>query len=100
MKTIKAIFIKIFGFVLDRFESGEGAYAYKKSSRVILLVVGLLFLGLSGGSLFFSMAKGDASAFLPIIVFFAVAGVCLIVGLLGSDRAVATLWGNANKHKK
>ncbi|MFT5321941.1 MAG: hypothetical protein ACI934_002103 [Pseudohongiellaceae bacterium] len=100
MKTIKAIFIKIFGFVLDRFETGEGAYAYKKSSRVILLVVGLLFLGLSGGSLFFSMAKGDASAFLPIIVFFAVAGVCLIVGLLGSDRAVATLWGNANKHKK
>jgi len=86
--------------VLDRFETGEGAYAYKKSSRVILLVVGLLFLGLSGGSLFFSMAKADASAFLPIIVFFAVAGVCLIVGLLGSDRAVATLWGNANKHKK
>lgn len=86
--------------MLDRFETGEGAYAYKKSSRVILLVVGLLFLGLSGGSLFFSMAKGDASAFLPIIVFFAVAGVCLIVGLLGSDRAVATLWGNANKHKK
>ena len=97
---MKAIFIKIFGFVLDRFEKGDGAYAYQQSSRVILLVVGLLFLGLSGGSLFFSLAKNDASAFLPIIVFFAVGGVCMIVGLLGSDRAVATLWGNADKRKK
>ena len=97
---MKTFFTRIFGFVLDRFEKGDGAYAYQQSSRVILLVVGLLFLGLSGGSLFFSMAKGDASAFLPIIVFFAVAGVCLIVGLLGSDRAVATLWGNADKRKK
>ena len=96
---MKDFFIKLFGFVLNRFEKGDGPYAYKSSSRLILLVVGLLFGGLSGGSLFFSMSKGDASAFLPIIVFFAVAAVCLIVGLLGSDRAVATLWGNADKRK-
>jgi len=28
-------------------------------------------------------------------VFFGVGFVCLIIGLLGTDRAVATLWGSA-----
>lgn len=96
---MKGFFIKLFGFVLNRFEKGDGPFAYKSSSRVILLVVGLLFSGLSGGSLYISLARGDASAFVPVIVFLAVGGVCLIVGLLGSDRAVATLWGNADKRK-
>ena len=96
---MKAFFTRLFGFVLVYFEKGDGPYSYKQSSRNILLIVGLLFSGLSGGSLFFSLQKGDASAFLPIIVFFAVGAVCLIVGCLGSDRAVATLWGNTSKRK-
>ena len=97
---MKPWFTRLFGFVLVYFEKGEGPYEYKTSSRNILLIVGLLFSGLSGGSLYFSLQKGDASAFLPIIVFLAVGAVCLIVGILGSDRAVATLWGNAGKSKK
>ena len=97
---MKAIFIRLFGFILGPFEKGDGPYSYKASSRNILLIVGVLFGGLSGGSLYFSLQRGDASAFLPIIVFFVVALVCLVVGLLGSDRAVATLWGNARKRGK
>jgi uncharacterized membrane protein len=97
---LKAFLINIFGFILAPFEKGDGPYSYKASSRNILLIVGILFGGLSGGSLYFSLQRGDASAFLPIIVFFAVALVCLVVGLLGSDRAVATLWGNARKRDK
>lgn len=91
---MKAFFTRLFWFVLAPFEKGDGPFAYKSSSRTILLVVGVLFCGLSGGSLYFSLQKGDASAFAPVIVFFAVGAVCLIIGLLGSDRAVATLWGN------
>jgi len=96
---LKQFLIRIFWFILRHFEKGEGAFAYKASSRTILVVVGLLFSGLSGGSLFFSIQKGDASAFLPVIVFFAVGLVCLVVGALGTDRAVANLWGNAKTKK-
>ena len=73
---MKQFFTRLFWFVLERFEKGDGPYSYKSSSRTILLVVGLLFSGLSAGSLYFSIAKGDFSAFLPIIVFLAVGG-CL-----------------------
>lgn len=97
---MKQFFTRLFWFVLERFEKGDGPYSYKSSSRTILLVVGLLFSGFSAGSLYFSIAKGDFSAFLPIIVFLAVGGVCLIVGLLGSDRAVATLWGTTSKSNR
>jgi hypothetical protein len=92
---LKDILIKIFWPILGRFEKGDAPFSYKASSRTILLIVGILFGALSGGSLYFSILKGDFSAFLPILVFFGVALVCLVVGGLGSDRAVATLWGNA-----
>jgi len=97
---LKAFFIRIFWFILAPFEDGEGEYSYKASSRNILLIVGLLFGGLSGGSLFVSIKNGEYAGFAPIIVFFGVALVCLVIGLLGSDRAVATLWGNAKKRDK
>ena len=97
---MKAFFRNLFGFVLNPFEKGDGPFEYKSSSRTILVVVGLLFSGLSGGSLFFSIQQGEFAAFLPIIVFFAVGAVSLIVGLLGTDRAVASIWGTGNKRGK
>lgn len=90
----------MFDFILRHFEKGTDPYAYKPSSRNILLVVGVLFVGLSGASLYFSIEKADWSAIVPVLVFFCVGAVCLVIGLLGSDRAVATLWGNGNKRKK
>jgi len=97
---LKQFLIRVFWFILRYFEKGEGSYAYKASSRTILIVVGVLFSGLSGGSLFFSIQRADASAFLPVIVFFAVGLVCLVVGALGTDRAVANLWGNPTDKKR
>ncbi len=97
---MKSILIKLFWPILGRFEKGHKPYSYKASSRNILLIVGVLFGGLSGGSLFFSIQRGEYSAFLPIVVFFGVALVCLVVGGLGSDRAVATLWGNAKSSRE
>ena len=97
---MKSILIKLFWPILGRFEKGDGPYSYKASSRNILLIVGVLFGSLSGGTLFFSIQKGEYSAFLPIIVFFGVALVCLVVGGLGSDRAVAALWGDGKASRK
>lgn len=94
---MKAFFTKVFWFILGRFEKGEGPYSYKASSRKILLIVGMLFSSLSLGTLYFSLQKGDFAGFLPVIVFLCVGCVCLVVGLLGTDRAVATLWGSATK---
>jgi len=97
---VKQLLTKIFWFVLSPFEKGEDPYEYKPSSRTILIIVGILFSGLSGGSLFFSIQQGEYAAFLPIIVFFCVGAVSLIIGFLGSDRAVASLWGTGNKRSR
>ncbi len=97
---MKSILIKLLWPILGRFEKGDGPYSFKASSRNILLIVGVLFGGLSCGSLFVSIQRGEYSAFLPIVVFFGVALVCLVVGALGTDRAVATLWGNAKSSRK
>lgn len=83
---------KCFSLVLAPFEKGEGAYVYKPSHRTILIVIGLLFCALSLGSLFLSVSFSEAGGIIPIVVFLAVGLVCEIVGFLGSERAVATIW--------
>nr|WP_284048067.1 hypothetical protein [Marinobacter sp. ATCH36] len=84
---------KVFWPILFFFEKGSHAEGYRPSHRKILLVVGLLFLVLSGVSLFFSIFAQTLSALLPIVLFFVISLVCFVVGLLGSDSAVARIWG-------
>jgi len=72
---------------------GAQLAGYRQSHRKILLVVGFLFLVLSGVSLFFSIFAETFSALLPIVLFFVISLVCFVVGLLGSDSAVARIWG-------
>lgn len=91
---MKNILIKLFSPILRRFEKGEGDYNYSPSRRVILLVIGPLMLLLSVGILGVSSATGELAALVPVLVFFAVGTVAVIVGTLGSDRAVANIWGN------
>jgi len=85
---------KLFSPVLNLFEKGDGEYRYKSSHRTILIVVGALFLLLSLVSLTAAFYASQAGAWLPFIVFFVAGAVCEIVGFLGSDRAVAKIWGN------
>lgn len=84
----------IFSPILGAFEGGEEPFVYKKSHRTILVVLGTLFLLLSlalvGIGIIFSMG----GALIPSAVFFAVAVASLVVGTLGSDRAVAKIWGS------
>jgi hypothetical protein len=60
-------------------------------SRVILLVISILFGFLTAGIIFLMNSLG---AIIPLIIFGTVSLVCLIVATLGTDRAVAKIWGN------
>ena len=85
---------KLFTPILRIFESGEGEYIYKKSHRKILLVVGALFLTLSVVSAISAITSAQISGLIPFLVFFVVGLLCEVIGLLGSDRAVAKIWGS------
>lgn len=79
--------------VLRRFERGEPAPSYQPMHRKILWVVAFLFVILASLSLFFATAMQEWGALLPFVIFLLGSLICAIVGLLGSDRAVARLWG-------
>ena len=90
----KAQLKKVFSPILKPFESDDGEYRYKASHRTILKAVGALFLLLSFVSLATAFYTAQLGALLPFIVFSAVGAVCEIVAFLGSDRAVAKIWGS------
>ncbi len=90
---MKTILRKIFSPILSIFESGEEPYAYKPSHRTILMVLGSLFSGLA--SAVFFLARGqDDGYFIPVIVFGSVGIISLLIGFIGTDRAVAKIWGS------
>lgn len=93
---MKSLFRNIFSPILNIFESGDEEYLYKKSHRVILIVMGLLFTGLA--SLVYVLAEGeDIGYLLPVVVFGGAGLLSLIIGFIGEDRAVAKIWGSGNK---
>ena len=85
---------KVFWFVLRFFEKGNEPYAYKPLNRIILLVIGFLFMALSLIVFLFTSDTDGYGYLIPLVVFFSVGSVSLIVGLLGSERAVSNIWGN------
>jgi hypothetical protein len=96
IESMKTSLQNLFSPVLGYFESGEGSYSYKGSHRTILVVIGVLFLLLSFVSLAAAIVTLQLAAGLPFLIFFGAGAVCIIVGGLGSNRAVAKLWGNSN----
>lgn len=91
---MKSLLIRIFWPILQVFEKGEGSYSYRSSHRTILVVVGVLFLVLAIGALIASIIVARPDAFIAILAFSAVGTVCCVVGCLGSERAVAKIWGS------
>ena len=85
---------QIFRPVLKIFESGEGDFEYRESYRTILLAVGGLFSMLGLGSFYLSIVAATYSGLVPGVIFLTLGVVCLIVALLGNDRAVAKIWRN------
>jgi len=83
----------LFSPLLNIFESGTEPFAYKSSHRKILVIVGCLFCGLA--ILVLSLAQGeDPTYILPVLIFGGAGLLSLLIGFLGSDRAVAKIWGS------
>ena len=85
---------KLFSPILNIFEKGDEPYIAKPLNRKILIVIGVLFSFLASVVIYLSYDKGEPGYLIPVIVFSGVAIVALIVGFLGTDRAVAKIWGN------
>jgi hypothetical protein len=84
---------RLFWVVLRFFEQGDEPYNHKPLNRKILLAVGGLFAVLCGISAYMAVDRGGIEYGLPVLIFFVASAICLIVGLFGSDRAVAKIWG-------
>lgn len=91
---MKNILRKLFAPILNGFEAGDEPYVYKPLNRKILIVIGVLFLGLVSAVAYLSFDRGEPGYLIPVIVFGGVSLVALVVGLLGSDRAVSRIWGS------
>ena len=91
---MKPLLKKIFWPILRIFETAEAPANYKPSHRVILNIVGSLFVLLSLGSAAVALNSDQLGALVPVVVFFCIGFVSLLVGALGSDNAVAKIWGN------
>jgi len=91
---MKALMTKIFWPILRLFETNTSTENYKPSHRKILLAVGVLFFVLSIISGWAMYATAELGAILPIAIFFLAGFVSIIVGALGSDGAIAKIWGN------
>jgi hypothetical protein len=91
---MKNILRKAFSPILSTFESGTEEFIYKPSHRTILIVMGVLFGGLAG--IVYSMASdaGIPGYMIPVVIFGLVSLVTLVVGLLGTERAVSKIWGH------
>ena len=91
---MKEILRKIFSPILKPFENGNEEFAYKPANRKILVFISLLFWFLCGVVVYFSKFIDGYGFLIPAIVFFSVGFVTFVVGTLGSDRAIAKIWGN------
>lgn len=90
---MKSFFRTLFFPILSLFESGNEPFLYKASHRTILLFISVMFSGLA--SVVFALKpEGDSGYLFPVIIFGAIGVVGFVVGLLGSDRAVAKIWGS------
>lgn len=85
---------KLFAPLLSIFEKGEEPFSYKKSHRTVLVVLGCLFLFLSIVAAGLGVSFGQMGALIPALVFLGVAVTALVVGALGTDRAVSKIWGS------
>lgn len=90
---MKQVLIKLFWPLLRIFETGEEAVGYKTSHRVILNIMGVMFLGLSFGSAWAGHVSSELGALIPVVVFFGMGFVALMLGTLGSNTAVCKIWG-------
>lgn len=90
---MKSILRELFALILIPLEKGDGEYSYQPSHRKILIAMGVLFAALATGVAVVAQGK-ELGYLFPALVFGGMSAMAIIVGGLGNDRAVATLWGS------
>jgi hypothetical protein len=90
---MKKVLRTIFSPILRIFESGNESFTYKPSHRKILVFMGCLFSGLAV-AVFVFLPADDPGYLIPVLVFGIGGIISLLIGLLGTDRAVAKIWSS------
>lgn len=94
---MKNCLTKLFGPILNLFENNSDEYIIKPLNRKVVLAIGVLMTGLAILILYIAWPDRLGSYFLPPLIFGVVGITALIVGILGSDHAVAKLIGARRK---
>ena len=90
---MKSLLTKVCWPILRFFESDTPPENYQKSHRMALLFLSVVFIGLSLGSAWVAISIGSLGALVPVVFFFLLGFVALVIATLGSNAAVAKIWG-------
>ncbi len=91
---MKTTLRKLFSPILNIFESENEPYEYKPLNRKILIFISSVFFFLMALVVYLIPKGADPGYYIPVVVFGSLSTVGLVVGLLGTDRAVAKIWNN------
>lgn len=90
---MRNLLTRLFWPILKFFETDEEPTNYKKSHRIALNILGALFILLSLGSAWAATYTDGVGTFIPVVVFFCIGLVSVVVGSFGSSGAVSKIWG-------
>ena len=91
---MKKFFQQIFAPILNIFENNNDEFVYRSLNRKIVLFVSIVFSLLAFGLPAFMPVLVEMGYWFVMIVFGGLSLVGFIVGILGSDKAVAKLLGS------
>lgn len=94
---MKQILRKLAAPILRPLENSTGEYEYSPSHRTVLKIMGVLFFGIAGITLYFSLMINELGGLLPVVLFGGIGLICLLVAYVGTDKEVAKLWRNRNE---
>ena len=80
--------------MLFRSEDSPKPYAYTPKSRLVLWIMSVLFVGLAVALATFLPGRTDGSVWIPVTVFGLLGTFGAMVAWLGTDKAVARVWGS------
>ena len=88
---------RLFQPILKFFENDSPEYQITPTNRKVALCISITLLGLAVLIIVIAGSQPFTSYFPPVLIFGSVGFVGTVVGLLGSDHAVAKLVGNRAK---
>lgn len=91
---MKNTFKKLFSPILNLFENDSDEFVYRKLNRKIVLFIGCVFSLLAFALPAYMPQLIEMGYWFVMIVFGTIGLVGLVVGILGSDKAVAKLLGS------